>query len=138
MGHSGANVGNTRRLSASLSVETELERQVEEHQTALVSRVRAYGRAGGHFMTIPCPHVPYVHQMAKVLVHRPNWYGFMFHEFSLSFLDVSGLASVLATGPRSYTGLQTKWFCIITISLAGFTCGSLIVYHLGGLFVCPR
>ena len=46
--------------------------------------------------------------MAKVLVHHPNWYGLMFHEFSLPDLDVSGLASVLATGPRLYTGLQTN------------------------------
>ncbi len=37
-------------LSASLSIETQLERQVEEHQATLVSRVRAYGKAGGHFM----------------------------------------------------------------------------------------
>ena len=38
-------------LSASLSIETQLERQVEKHQATIVSRVRAYGKAGGHFMT---------------------------------------------------------------------------------------
>lgn len=38
-------------LSASLSAETQLEEQAEEHQATLVSRVRAYGKAGGHFMS---------------------------------------------------------------------------------------
>ena len=38
-------------LSASLRAEIQLERQVEERQAALVSRVLAYGKAGGHCMT---------------------------------------------------------------------------------------
>ena len=38
-------------LSASLRAEVQLERQAEERQAALVSRVLACGKSGGHFMT---------------------------------------------------------------------------------------